>query len=85
MEEFNLKDLFVRQKRLVGQKEELSRSLLGVITLKSSYPLFRMPFFNKKLNYKRLIDENLSRKTRIGFWCKQVNAGNLVIIASETK
>ena len=34
MKEFNLKDLFVRQKKLVGQKEELSRSSSRVITSK---------------------------------------------------
>ena len=35
MEEFNLRNLFVRQKRLVGQKEELAKSLSWVITFKS--------------------------------------------------
>ena len=74
MEEFNLKDLFVRQKRLVGLKEELSKCSSWVVTLKSSYLLFRMPFFNKKLYRKRSIDENLDKKVAIGFWCKWLNS-----------
>ena len=74
MKEFNLKDLFVRQKRLIGQKEELAKCSSRVITLKLSYPLFRMPFFSKKLNYKRSIDENLNKKVRVGFWCKWLNS-----------
>ena len=74
MEEFNLKDLFVRQKRLVSQKEELAKSSSRVITLKLSYPLIRILFFYKNLCYKRSVDENLNKKVRIGFWCKWLNS-----------
>ncbi|NIA04249.1 MAG: hypothetical protein GWP09_02760 [Nitrospiraceae bacterium] len=38
-------------------------------------------FPNKKLNYKRLVAENLNKKAITGFWCKGINAGNLFIIA----
>ena len=71
MEEFNLRDLFVRQKGLVGQKEELAKSSLRVITHKLSYPLIWILFFNKKLCYKRSIDENSNKRVTMGFWCKQ--------------
>ncbi len=74
MEEFNLKDLFVRQKRLVGQKEELLKSSSGVIMFKSSCPLFWIPFFSRELNYKRSIDGNLNKKVTMGFWCKWLNS-----------
>ena len=71
MTEFFLKNLFIGTRKLVGLKGELSKSSPRVIIPKSSYPLIRVLFFNKKLCYKRSIDENLDRKVTIGFWCKQ--------------
>ena len=74
MGKFLLRDSLIRQKKLHDLKEELSKSLLQVIISKLPYLLNQILFPNKKLNYKRLIAENLNKKAIIGFWCKWLNS-----------
>ena len=61
MKEFNLKDLFVRQKKLVGQKEELSKSPSRVIMFKLlHFPvsiLFSMYNVCRKLVFRDVLDK----------------------------
>ena len=61
MEEFNLKGLFVRQKRLVGQKEELAKSPSRVVMFKLLYfpasILFSTYNVHRKLVFRDVLDK----------------------------